>query len=120
MIASMGSPRLTPETLQVLTAMAGRPSDRHYGLELAEEARLPKGSIYPMLARLERTGLVTSEWEEIDESVAGRRRRRYYVLTAEGARVAVYELDRMKAVAERLEQGLPALRRLFPEIGGSA
>lgn len=118
-VASMGL-KLTVQTLQVLTAMAARPTDRHYGLELAEAAGLPKGSIYPMLARLERDGLVTSEWEEIDESEEGRRRRRYYTLTSEGAVTAVRELGRLRETARVMERGLPELRRLYPELGGQA
>ena len=41
---------------------------------------LPEGTVYPALHRLERAGLVTSEWG----SVAGRRRR-VYALTGAGA-----------------------------------
>jgi PadR family transcriptional regulator PadR len=41
---------------------------------------LPEGTVYPALHRLERDGLVASEW---DASVA--RRRRVYRLTAAGA-----------------------------------
>lgn len=109
--------KMTNETLRVLAAMAERPTDEHYGLELAEAAQLPKGSIYPMLARLERNGLVSGEWEDIDESAAGRRRRRYYVLTAEGARVAIHEFEIVRAALERADHGLPLLRRLFPGLG---
>lgn len=116
-IISMGL-KLSAQTSQVLTTMASRPTDRHYGLELADEAGLPKGSIYPMLARLERDGLVTSEWEEIDETKEGRRRRRYYALTGKGAVVAVSELERLRDRAKAIERGLPELRRLHPELGG--
>jgi transcriptional regulator len=42
---------------------------------------LPEGTVYPALHRLERDGLVDSEW---DASAA--RRRRVYRLTAAGAR----------------------------------
>ena len=53
------------------------PSDEHYGLELAEQAGLPIGSIYPILARLERAQWIESAWEQIDPSREGRRPRRY-------------------------------------------
>ena len=49
------------------------------GIELAE------GSVYPVLRRLERHGLAAAHWVEIGE---GGPRRRYYVLTPAGARVA--------------------------------
>jgi PadR family transcriptional regulator PadR len=41
---------------------------------------LPEGTLYPALHRLERQGLISSEW---DRSAA--RRRRIYRLSAEGA-----------------------------------
>lgn len=41
---------------------------------------LPEGTVYPALHRLERTGLVASEWASV-----GGRRRRVYALTGLGA-----------------------------------
>lgn len=43
------------------------------------------GAICKALGRLEATGLLSSRWEVIDESAAGRPRRRVYRLTASGA-----------------------------------
>jgi DNA-binding PadR family transcriptional regulator len=40
---------------------------------------LPTGTVYPALHRLERAGLITSDWE-----IVARRRRRTYQLTAAG------------------------------------
>src|SRR5208282_1432231 len=46
---------------------------------------LPSGTIYPILARLERIGWVDSDWEDPDAHIAeGRPRRRYYRLTRAG------------------------------------
>src|ERR671921_852162 len=39
---------------------------------------LPTGTVYPALHRLERAGLITSDWE----TVIGRRRRAYRLTTA--------------------------------------
>jgi DNA-binding PadR family transcriptional regulator len=39
---------------------------------------LPTGTVYPALHRLERAGLITSDWE----TVTGRRRRAYRLTTA--------------------------------------
>jgi PadR family transcriptional regulator PadR len=44
---------------------------------------LPEGTIYPSLHRLERDGLLRSEWREVDG-----RRRRVYRTTAAGSRAA--------------------------------
>lgn len=90
----MAGPRLTLQTLAVLTALLENPTKPVYGLDVSRRAHLPTGSIYPILARLERAGWVESYWEDIDESVEKRRRRRYYRLTGEGARIAQREVDR--------------------------
>jgi DNA-binding PadR family transcriptional regulator len=76
------------EVRKVLRVFLGNPKGEHYGLELAKAARVPDGSIYPILARLERAGLVGSYVEEIDPTVEKRRPRRYYRLTAKGVTVA--------------------------------
>jgi len=75
-------------TLLVLGALADDPDHRHYGLELARATGLASGSIYPILARLERAGWVESGWEELDRHAAGRPPRRYYRLT-EAGRLAI-------------------------------
>jgi len=76
--------RMTLQTQHVLRVLLDDPSAEHYGLEVAKAAGLPSGSLYPILARLEQAGWLTSDWEEIDEREAGRRRRRYYRLTPNG------------------------------------
>ena len=40
------------------------PAAQHYGYDLMKAARLPSGTLYPMLARLQQEGLVDSQWEE--------------------------------------------------------
>jgi PadR family transcriptional regulator, regulatory protein PadR len=77
--------RMTLQTLAVLRVLLDDPLGEHYGLEISKAAGLPSGSLYPTLARLERDGWVTSDWEDLNEHEAGRRRRRYYRLTPDGA-----------------------------------
>lgn len=77
--------QVTLQTMAILRVLVGEPGKPRYGLEISKEAGLKTGTIYPVLARLERAGWVTSSWEDIDEAAEGRRRRRYYQLTAEGA-----------------------------------
>ena len=76
---------MTLQTVAVLRVLLDDPLSERYGLEISKAAGLPSGSLYPILARLERDGWVTSDWEELDEHEAGRRRRRYYRLTPDGA-----------------------------------
>jgi PadR family transcriptional regulator PadR len=51
---------------------------------------LPEGTVYPALHRLERTGLLSSVWEQAGTA---ERRRRVYTLTADG-KVALRERQR--------------------------
>lgn len=80
-----------------------------YGLELIEKSGVQGGALYPMLAKLERQGWVSSRWEDIDEAAEGRRRRRYYRLTADGARQAASLLN---DTAQKLVPPKTVLRQL--------
>ncbi|MGH3693984.1 MAG: PadR family transcriptional regulator [Pseudonocardiaceae bacterium] len=100
--------RITLQTLQVLKVLLDDPGGEHYGLEISRNAELPTGSIYPILARLEAAGWVTSAWENIDEAAEGRRRRRYYRLSRNGVELArreVLEAQRSLSSASRRPQG---------------
>jgi PadR family transcriptional regulator PadR len=61
------------------------------------------GSLYPALQRLEKNGLITSDWGTTDNN----RRARYYRLTAAGRRALGQELDSWK----RFAMGLDAVLR---------
>jgi PadR family transcriptional regulator PadR len=60
--------------------------ERHYGYSLvrvlsqSSSISLKEGTIYPILARLDRDGLVRSEWVESDQGPP----RKYYALTSSG------------------------------------
>jgi PadR family transcriptional regulator PadR len=111
----MGSEvRITIQTLKVLGVLLGNPSAGYYGLEISKLSALPTGSIYPILTRLETAGWITSSWEEINESAEGRRRRRYYQLSPQGAQRAETAMQRMKSMLPPPEAVRP-LRRPRPQ-----
>ncbi|WP_393101416.1 PadR family transcriptional regulator [Streptomyces sp. LN325] len=91
----MSGLRMTPQTEAVLKEMLQKPTQDHYGLTLGKAAELPSGTIHPILARLERAGILESFWEDPEKHAAAhpsRPRRRYYKFTtngAEQARVAI-------------------------------
>lgn len=58
-----------------------------------------QGSLYPALQRLEKEGLITSEWGTTDNN----RRARYYRLTAAGRRTLDAELESWRRFAAGLE-----------------
>jgi PadR family transcriptional regulator PadR len=87
-------------SLRILAAIRGGEA---YGLDLVARTGLPSGTVYPTLSRLKRSGLVVTRWE--DQRVAeraGRPRRRYYGLSAEGA-------EALSAGAARIAEAAAAL-----------
>lgn len=79
-----------------------------YGYELAKSLRrmpaltIVEGTIYPIMSRLEREGLVTSSLEASTEGPA----RKYYRLSRDG-RAA---LERLNRVWDELVDGVAAVR----------
>jgi PadR family transcriptional regulator len=82
---------MTGPLKRVLGVFLADPTSRRYGYDLMKAAGLPSGTLYPMLARLQDEGLVTSEWEP-SAADPGRPPRKYYQLTGEGVRIARREL----------------------------
>jgi PadR family transcriptional regulator, regulatory protein PadR len=58
-----------------------------------------QGSLYPALQRLEKSGLIDSEWGTTDNN----RRARYYRITAAGRRALGQELESWRRFAAGLE-----------------
>lgn len=80
--------------------------ERHYGYSLVRvlsesgAVSLKEGTVYPILARLDRDGLVRSEWVESDQGPP----RKYYALTSSGRRLfddLNLELDLLISLVQR-------------------
>lgn len=90
-------------TVLVLTLLAERPM---YGYQLVKELEqrsggyfnLKEGTLYPALHRLEKDGLVRSEWEVTDQGPA----RKYYHLTDKGRRSLDKSADEWGTFARKL------------------
>jgi PadR family transcriptional regulator, regulatory protein PadR len=93
--------KLTAPLERVLRVFLADITAPHYGYDLMKAAKLPSGTLYPMLARLQDEGLVTSEWEPQSADGSGRPPRKYYQLTGEGVRVARLELAAAAQAAAR-------------------
>ena len=88
---------MTLQVQLVLNEMLSEPAEQRYGLDLCEATGLPSGTIYPIMARLERIKWVESDWEDPEAHIAqGRPRRRYYRLTREGAEAAAEALQNIQ------------------------
>lgn len=76
-----------------------------YGFSLMEVTGLPSGTVYPAMRRMERDGLIRSQWEK--QSIADveqRPPRKYYKLTAAG-----------RVTLEVSQKRYPLLTRLVPD-----
>ena len=95
---------LTYPTAAVLLAIR---TGHRYGFDIMDATGLPDGTVYPILRRLERRGVLSGTWEEEAAARAELRpQRRYYVLTPLGE----------ESMAEVLAR-FPALPRLFESPG---
>jgi PadR family transcriptional regulator PadR len=91
---------LTYPTATVLIAIR---NGHRYGFDIMDATGLPDGTVYPILRRLERRGVLEGKWEDESEARDEQRpQRRYYALTPVGE-------ESMKEVLARF----PVLPRLF-------
>src|SRR3982750_2702797 len=75
-----------------------------YGFSVMEITGLPSGTVYPAMRRLERDGLIRSQWERPSIAEAGQRPpRKYYKLTRSG-----------RATLEASQKRYPLLAHLAP------
>jgi DNA-binding PadR family transcriptional regulator len=95
---------MSSETLRILAVMLEDPLAWQYSLGLSASADVAAGTIYPMVARLEKAGWLESRWEEPDASERGRPRRRLYRLTGHGERAAMAELDEIVEAARKVKR----------------
>lgn len=101
----MSRVQLTYSTAAVLNALGRGP---RYGFDLIHDTGLPSGTVYPMLRRLQRSGIVTSRWEDAADAHRRQRpQRKYYTLTTQGEAVLADALARFPALA-----GMPLPDRL--------
>ena len=71
----------SPQTINVLRALAADPTQWRYGYDLATQVLLKSGSLYPILVRLADRGLLETAWEQGEGS---RPPRHLYRLSSAG------------------------------------
>jgi len=93
-----------------LAILASLSRGRHYGYSLVKtisgdrDIDLTEGTIYPILARLAKEGLVQSEWVESSQGPP----RKYYTLTLKGEeafRVLEGEFRKLAAIVDNVQHG---------------
>lgn len=75
---------MSPQTIRVLDEFAERPSAWHYGYELSRATGLKSGTLYPILMRLAKYGLLETKWIATEKGVPP---RHTYRLTPKGVEV---------------------------------
>jgi PadR family transcriptional regulator PadR len=76
------TPRLSHTSAMMLQAIS---AGHIYGYTVMEVTGLPSGTIYPALRRMDRDGLIRSQWERQSVASAEQRPpRKYYRLTRAG------------------------------------
>lgn len=86
--------QLSVPALAVLHAVA---SGTTHGFDIIDETGLPGGTVYPALTRMERAGLLVSDWEDVVVARAEKRPpRRNYAVTREGLAALNEALDRVR------------------------
>ena len=104
---------ITPKMAMVLKVFLEDPVQPRYGFELMKLTGMASGSLYPMLARLERAGWLSRGKEAIDPRAAGRPARTNYVIT--GAAVTAARVQ-LAALSEKFRPPVSG-SRLHPEGG---
>jgi PadR family transcriptional regulator, regulatory protein PadR len=92
----MGRTNLSFGSVSILHAIA---AGSRFGFDIMAATGLTSGTVYPALDRLEQLGFLRSHWE--DDNVAhaeGRPARRYFRLTAAGAKALDAALERFRAL----------------------
>ena len=79
----------------------------HHGFDIMDATGLPSGTVYPILRRLDREGLLKSAWEKPATAQREQRPpRRYYEITGDGATMLAEAVARYRV----LDQAVPSRR----------
>ena len=89
---------MSPAAAAVLRAVTEGSS---YGFDVMDATGLPSGTVYPILSRMEKRGLVVSRWQDAEsEREAGRPPRRYYAVTPTGRTALAQALERFRTLGQ--------------------
>jgi DNA-binding PadR family transcriptional regulator len=87
----------------ILTLLSQKPM---YGYQISQELqrrsagyfKMKEGLLYPTMHRMEKGGLVSSEWR----TVTGQRRRKYYLITERGRQALTRQSAEWRTFTEKL------------------
>jgi DNA-binding PadR family transcriptional regulator len=91
-----------PLSLSAVAVLGAVSRGVRHGFDIMDATGLPSGTVYPALARLERDGYVRSRWESRTTATReGRPPRRYYEVTAHGARALATAIEHYRTLGGR-------------------
>jgi PadR family transcriptional regulator, regulatory protein PadR len=82
----MNQPRITGQVMRVLYVFSESGHVELTGADIHDRTGMLSGTLYPILIRLREAGWLSDRWEDGKPAELGRPNRRYYRLTASGAR----------------------------------
>ncbi len=110
-IGRMDDLDITPKMAKVLKIFLEDPAQPRYGFEIMRLTRMASGSLYPMLARLEKAGWLARGKENIDPHAEGRPPRLHYTITGTAVTAARRQLT---ALSDQYRPPGPARTRPRP------
>jgi DNA-binding PadR family transcriptional regulator len=97
----MEAPKLSHTAALILQSIG---AGQGYGFSVMEMTGLPSGTVYPAMRRLERDGLIRSQWERQSIADAEQRPvRKYYKLTRSGRDALEASRKRYPLLAKLME-----------------
>ena len=100
---------MKPLSLTAVAVLKAVADGVRYGFDIMDATALPSGTVYPVLGRLERAGLVRSRWERHESAQREKRPpRRYYDVTAAGERALHPSIEHYRTLGGLLPPPAPA------------
>jgi PadR family transcriptional regulator, regulatory protein PadR len=97
-----------PLSLAAVAVLGAITNRIRHGFDIMDATHLPSGTVYPILGRLERDGYVRSHWEA--QTTASREKRpprRYYEVTAAGAKALARSVEHYRTLGGRVPFAAP-------------
>jgi len=91
-----------PLSLSAVAVLDAIARQIRHGFDIMDATGLPSGTVYPILGRLERDSYVRSRWEA--QATASREKRpprRYYEVTAAGAKALAHSVEYYRTLGGR-------------------
>jgi PadR family transcriptional regulator len=88
-----------PLSLATVRVLASIANGVRYGFDIMEASDLPSGTVYPILARLEKAGYIRGRWEAAETAQRDKRpTRRYYEISASGTKALARSVEHYRTL----------------------